>query len=105
MRSFAFDVFHLPNFAFPAVFQEIYGFSIGVGGLVYIGLGLGFLLATIFGAQTADQIYHHVGQIDTLALRMLTICQLARKNGGVGKPEMRIPALFVGSFFVPIGLL
>ncbi|KAG6840002.1 hypothetical protein C0991_009654 [Blastosporella zonata] len=60
----------------------------GVGGLAYIGLGVGFLLATLFGAKTADQVYKY----------------LADKNGGVGKPEMRIPALFFGSFFVPIGL-
>lgn len=31
--------------------------------------------------------------------------QLAKKNGGVGKPEMRIPSLILCSFFVPIGLL
>ena len=30
--------------------------------------------------------------------------QLADKNNGVVKPEMRIPALIFGSFFVPIGL-
>jgi len=32
------------------------------------------------------------------------LIKLADKNGGVGKPEMRIPALFFGSFFVPVGL-
>lgn len=31
--------------------------------------------------------------------------QLAERNGGVGKPEMRIPALILGSLFVPVGLL
>ncbi|KAG6830112.1 hypothetical protein H0H92_002161 [Tricholoma furcatifolium] len=66
-----------------------YGFSPGIGGLCYIGLGIGFILATLFGAKTADNVYKY----------------LADKNGGKGKPEMRIPALFFGSFFVPIGLL
>jgi hypothetical protein len=33
------------------------------------------------------------------------LVQLADKNGGVGEPEMRIPPLFVGSVFVPVGLL
>ncbi|KAG6916740.1 hypothetical protein DXG01_005560 [Tephrocybe rancida] len=69
-------------------FHTAYGFGPGIGGLAYIGLGLGFILATIFGAKTADQVYKY----------------LADKNGGKGKPEMRIPALFFGSFFVPIGL-
>ena len=27
------------------------------------------------------------------------------KNNGVGKPEMRIPALIAGSLFIPVGLL
>ena len=27
------------------------------------------------------------------------------KNNGVGKPEMRIPALIIGSLFIPVGLL
>ena len=39
------------------LFTDIYGFSIGVSGLCYIGLGLGFLLATIFGASFADRVY------------------------------------------------
>lgn len=38
----------------------IYGFDTGIGGLVYLGLGIGFLVATMFGAKTADQIYHYV---------------------------------------------
>jgi hypothetical protein len=73
---------------FASLFSTIYGFEAGPGGLAYIGLGLGFLAATVFGAKTADQVYKH----------------LADKNGGKGKPEMRIPALFFGSLFSPIGL-
>ncbi|KAF8911275.1 hypothetical protein CPB85DRAFT_1435025 [Mucidula mucida] len=64
------------------VFSEIYHFNTGIGGLVYLGMGLGYLVA-VLGAWIADQIYQH----------------LASKNGGVGKPEMRIPALFFGSLF------
>lgn len=36
---------------------------------------------------------------------MIAWLQLADKNGGIGTPEMRIPSLIFGSFFVPIGLL
>lgn len=39
------------------LFSNIYGFSTGIGGLAYIGLGLGFFLATIVGASIADEIY------------------------------------------------
>ncbi|KAF9023698.1 multidrug resistance protein 4 [Hymenopellis radicata] len=86
--AFMYGIYYLMFTTFPTVFSEIYHFNTGVGGLVYLGMGFGFLAATAFGAKTADQVYHY----------------LASKNNGVGKPEMRIPALFFGSFFVPIGL-
>ncbi|OBZ76772.1 hypothetical protein A0H81_03977, partial [Grifola frondosa] len=68
--------------------SPIYGFSTGIGGLAYIGLGVGFLLATLFGASSADGMY----------------ANLVEKNGGKRKPEFRLPALVFGSLFVPIGL-
>ena len=42
------------------VFTGIYGFSIGTGGLAYIGLGVGFVVATLFGAWVSDGIYASV---------------------------------------------
>ncbi|KAE9388907.1 multidrug resistance protein 4 [Gymnopus androsaceus JB14] len=86
--AFMYGIYYLMFTTFPELFSDVYGFDTGIGGLVYLGLGVGFLLATVFGSQTADQIYHY----------------LASKNGGKGKPEMRIPALAFGSLFVPIGL-
>ncbi|KAH7916329.1 major facilitator superfamily domain-containing protein [Hygrophoropsis aurantiaca] len=83
-----YGIYYLMFATFPNLFTEVYHFSVGIGGLAYIGLGLGFLLATVFGAKISDQIYQH----------------LSKKNGGKGKPEMRVPALIFGSFFVPIGL-
>ncbi|KAG6831201.1 hypothetical protein H0H87_005917 [Tephrocybe sp. NHM501043] len=87
--AFLYGIYYLMFATFAQFFRITYGFGPGIGGLAYIGLGLGFLFATLFGAKTADQVYKY----------------LADKNGGKGKPEMRIPALFFGSFFVPIGLL
>ncbi|KAG5349464.1 hypothetical protein C0989_003627 [Termitomyces sp. Mn162] len=86
--AFLYGIYYLMFATFAEIFQVTYGFGPGIGGLAYIGLGVGFFLATLFGAKTADQVYKY----------------LADKNGGKGKPEMRIPALFFGSFFVPIGL-
>ncbi|KZT65998.1 MFS general substrate transporter [Daedalea quercina L-15889] len=83
-----YGIYYLMFTTFPDLFTGIYGFSIGVSGLAYIGLGLGFVLATLVGASVADGIYH----------------KLAKRNGGKGTPEMRIPALIFGSLFVPIGL-
>ncbi|KAJ8095154.1 hypothetical protein PM082_010376 [Marasmius tenuissimus] len=73
---------------FAKLFKNTYGFDAGIGGLVYLGLGVGFMVATYFGASISNTIYK----------------RLADKNGGKGKPEMRIPPLIFGSLFIPIGL-
>ncbi|KAF8887590.1 multidrug resistance protein 4 [Infundibulicybe gibba] len=86
--AFMYGIYYLMFATFANFFSTTYGFSPGLGGLAYVGLGIGFLLATFFGAKFADQVYQY----------------LAEKSGGKGKPEMRIPALFFGSFFIPIGL-
>lgn len=86
--AFMYGIYYLMFATFADLFHNIYGFSVGIGGLVYLGLGIGFLSATIFGAKFADQMYH----------------ALAKKNNGHGTPEMRIPALIIGSLFVPVGI-
>ena len=48
-----------------ALFTIDYGFGIGVSGLAYIGLGPGFVLATVVGASVADSIYHKVCLLTT----------------------------------------
>lgn len=91
------------------LFAGIYGFSPGISGLCYIGLGLGFVIATGFGATFADKIYHAVSTLhpyfSTKCTHYISHLKLSQRNGGKGKPEYRIPALIFGSFFVPIGLL
>ncbi|KAG7093576.1 hypothetical protein E1B28_007245 [Marasmius oreades] len=86
--SFIYGTYYLMFATFARLFHDNYGFGAGIGGLVYLGLGTGFMLATYFGASISDNIY----------------LRLADKNGGKGKPEMRIPPLIFGSFFIPIGL-
>ncbi|KAF9052189.1 multidrug resistance protein 4 [Hymenopellis radicata] len=87
--AFMYGIYYLMFATFADFFKKEYGFGPGLGGLVYLGLGTGFILSTFFGASIADRVYLY----------------LADKNGGVGKPEMRIPALFFGAIWVPIGLL
>ncbi|OCH93097.1 multidrug resistance protein 4 [Obba rivulosa] len=83
-----YGIYYLMFATFPTLFIGVYGFSVGASGLAYIGLGIGFALSTIFGASFADKVYR----------------SLSDRNGGVGKPEYRIPALIFGSFFVPVGV-
>jgi hypothetical protein len=42
------------------VFSTDYGFNIGTGGLAYLGLGVGFILASPFGAKFGSEIYNKV---------------------------------------------
>ncbi|KAG2038282.1 multidrug resistance protein 4 [Suillus americanus] len=55
---------------------------------VSIGIGVGFLSATIFGARICNKTYLH----------------LAAKNRGKGKPEMRVPPVILGSLIISVGL-
>ena len=71
------------------LFTHTYGFGIGTSGIAYLGLGTGFILASVVGARFLDKVYAHY----------------RAQNNGVGKPEMRIPALIIGSLFIPVGLL
>lgn len=100
-------IYYLMFSTFAALFRDTYGFSLGTGGLVYLGLAVGFLLATLFGARTANKIYLHVSTGLSLdrAHVMTMLLQLSQKNGGKGTPEMRLPALVFGALFVPVGVL
>ncbi|KAK7044726.1 major facilitator superfamily domain-containing protein [Favolaschia claudopus] len=86
--AFLYGIYYLFFTTLNGLFTKTYGFSLGITGLMYGGLGVGFLLATFSGAEFSNILYKH----------------LVKKNGGVGEPEMRIPPLFLGSIFVPIGL-
>ncbi|CAK5268216.1 unnamed protein product [Mycena citricolor] len=81
-----FAAYYLMFTVFSKLFTDTYSFNAGTNGLAYIGLGVGFLFASLFSAQWGKDIY----------------VKLSEKNGGIGEPEMRIPPLIIGSFFVPI---
>jgi len=55
-----YGIFYLMFATFAAFFGKTYHFRPGIGGLSYLGLGVGFVLATIFGAKIADEIYKYV---------------------------------------------
>lgn len=42
-------------------YTATYGFGPGIDGLTFLGLGIGFFSATLFGARFSNQIYIHVG--------------------------------------------
>ncbi|KAI1877187.1 uncharacterized protein JN550_001259 [Neoarthrinium moseri] len=65
-----------------------YGEQLGISGLNYISLGLGFFLGAQICAPLQDRIY----------------AALKRRNGGPGRPEYRVPMMIPGALLVPFGL-
>ncbi|EIN10549.1 multidrug resistance protein 4 [Punctularia strigosozonata HHB-11173 SS5] len=83
-----YGIYYLMFATFPDIFEIEYGFSTGAAGIAYLGLGLGFCLATAIGGKVGNTLYHNS----------------AAKNGGKAKPEMRLPTLIAGAIIVPIGI-
>ncbi len=73
---------------FPTLWRTRYNQSVGMGGLNYISLGLGFFLGAQICAPFNDRIYR----------------RLKKRNNGIGKPEFRVPMMVPGAVLVPIGL-
>ena len=73
---------------FPRVFQIQYGFSSGSVGLTYLGAGVGSFFGLIICGAASDRL----------------VATLTKRNGGAAKPEYRLPLMYLGAFFIPIGL-
>lgn len=71
---------------FPEVFEDQYGFATGPSGLVYIGLGVGYMIAMPLFTLTSDRYVRWQTQ------------------KGKYRAEDRLPPLILGAALVPIGL-
>ena len=69
------------------MFQEVYGFSEGISGLAYLGLGIGSMVGLAIIGKFSDRI----------------VVNMTKKNG-VRKPEYRLPLMIIAHLFIPIGL-
>lgn len=87
--AYLFGMFYLILSTFPTVFSEVYHESLGMGGLNYISLGVGYTLGAQVNAQVTDLLYKRLK---------------AKRADNKGLPEFRIPAMFIGSILIPIGL-
>jgi hypothetical protein len=70
------------------VFEDNYGFSQGSVGLAYLGIGVGSLIGLFALGLVSDRLQHY----------------LTKKNGGVSKPEYRLPPMIFGAWFIPLAL-
>lgn len=77
------------NFAaYPIVFQELRGWSVGIGGLAFTGTAIGVVIATL--TSILDNKHYVQKQTET--------------KGSALPPESRLYPAIVGSIFIPTGL-
>ncbi|KAK0527901.1 hypothetical protein OC835_004837 [Tilletia horrida] len=72
-----------------STFRRTYNEGPGIASLHYISLGLGFTVGGQVGGRVVDRVYRN----------------LKKKNGGVGRPEFKLPFMCAASPLVPAGLL
>lgn len=73
--------------AFPIVYQEKRGWSAGIGGLAFLGIMVGMVIAVVYS------IFDNKRYIRT-----------EQENDGMAPPEARLPPALLGSCAIPIGL-
>ena len=86
--AYIFGLNYLFIATFTQVWNGVYGYSLGIAGLNYISIGIGAFLGLFGNFFLIDRIYK----------------SLKAKNGGVGRPEFRVPTMLIGSPLVTIGL-
>ncbi|KAJ9271554.1 hypothetical protein DTO212C5_2346 [Paecilomyces variotii] len=84
--AFVYGMFYLLLTTFPLVFSETYGFSTGISGLTYLGLGVGNIAGMITFTLTSDRYIK------------------ARAAEGKLKPEDRLPLLIAAGPLMAAGL-
>jgi hypothetical protein len=79
--------------AFPYVFGGVYHFNLGEGGLSFLGIGIGCVLATSLYVL-----------IDRMTYQKWTYAAQVKGNMTPLDPEHRLYAAMIGSFLLPLGL-
>ncbi|KAL2134410.1 hypothetical protein VTI74DRAFT_249 [Chaetomium olivicolor] len=83
--AFTYGTLYLLFTTIPVVFQQTYGWSLGITGLVYICLGVGNLSGWAVITATSDK----------------GVVKRTKANNGVFEPEMRLPISIYFSLFLP----
>ncbi|KAM0211368.1 hypothetical protein ACHAPA_005251 [Fusarium lateritium] len=84
--AFAYGLLFLFFTTITPVFRNQYGFSSGITGLAYLGIGIGSFISLYIAAVTNDKI----------------VMKLAARNGGKVEPEMRLPSMVIFACLLPI---
>ncbi|PYH47113.1 MFS transporter [Aspergillus saccharolyticus JOP 1030-1] len=84
--AFVYGLLYLFFTTISTVFQEDYGWSTGISGLAYLGIGIGFLTGLTLIAFSSDRI----------------VAKLTARNAGKFEPEMRLVTMIFFSCILPI---
>ncbi|KAK2603220.1 hypothetical protein N8I77_009693 [Diaporthe amygdali] len=76
-------------FMYPTMWTQQYNQSVRIGSLNYISFAIGLIIGVNIAGRLSDRVYS----------------RFKARNGGVGRPEFRIPTMAIGTALVPIGLL
>lgn len=87
--SLLYGIIYLMLSTFPTVWTDFYGESIGIGGLNYLSLCIGMMTGAQAGGRILDVIYKRL---------------VKGTPDGKGRPEFRIPLLFVSTGLTGGGL-
>lgn len=89
--SMLYGIIYLMLATFPMLWTSpaYYNESIGIGGLNYISLMIGMTAGGQMGGYFLDYVYKRLSRADP---------------NGKGRPEFRVPILFISTFFVGAGL-
>ena len=89
--AFIYGTLYMLFAAFPIVFQQDRGWSEGIGGLAFIGVAVGCLLAVVY---IIGDNYRY------------KYCEKRHQKKGErgAPPEARLPPCMVGAIFIPVGL-
>ncbi|MCJ1399018.1 hypothetical protein MMC11_002220 [Xylographa trunciseda] len=85
--AFIYGLLYLFLTAYPIVFQQIHGFSGGVGGLPYFGMIIGMLIAGV-----------------TIVIGQPSYARKLAANNNVPIPEWRLPPMIAGGVAFALGL-
>lgn len=84
--AFAYGCLYLLFNTIPIVFQDQYGWSLGLTGVVYLALLIGYILGLVILFNMSDK----------------TVVRMTKANGGVYEPEMRLPVCNYFAWLLPI---
>jgi predicted MFS family arabinose efflux permease len=84
--AFVYGLLYLLFTTITGVFTRTYGFSQGLAGLSFLGLGVGMMLGLVMFGLASDRILKRLSAAD-----------------GVTKPEYRLPLMIPAALLVPFG--